>query len=556
MSYLKAAARWAGKSGPVPGTTPQSQPIPGSTQVSNSAGGYAWTVDDWTRLHRFLVLGSEGGSYYAGERKLTAENAAAVLRCVATDGLRTVQTIVEISVAGRAPKNDPALFALALASAKGDEPTRKAALAALPRVARTGTHLMHFAAFVDAQRGWGRGLRSAVAAWYNVKPAKDVAYQALKYQARDGWSHRDLLRLSHPLPATDSHRTIYHWVTQGWDGVGPEPHPDEALRQIWAMERAKRATSAGEIVNLVLDYRLPREAIPTGFLNEAAVWEALLEDMPMTALVRNLATLTRVGLLSPLSKTVAKVTAQLTDEARLRKARVHPIAVLSALRTYAQGRGERGQHAWNPVAPVVDALDRAFYLSFGNVVPAGKRYVLALDVSGSMCTSVAGVPGLTARDASAAMALITAATEAQHTIVGFTAGSSGYGGRWGGGTPGLTPLAISPRQRLGDAVKAVSNLSFGGTDCALPMLWAMSSRVEADVFVVYTDSETWHGSVHPAQALRQYREKTGIDARLIVVGMVANGFSIADPTDAGMLDVVGFDTATPQLMADFARGDL
>ena len=34
--------------------TPQSQPIPGSTQVPNSAGGYAWQVDDWTRLDRFL----------------------------------------------------------------------------------------------------------------------------------------------------------------------------------------------------------------------------------------------------------------------------------------------------------------------------------------------------------------------------------------------------------------------------------------------------------------------------------------------------------------------
>jgi 60 kDa SS-A/Ro ribonucleoprotein len=45
----------------------------------------------------------------------------------------------------------------------------------------------------------------------------------------------------------------------------------------------------------------------------------------------------------------------------------------------------------------------------------------------------------------------------------------------------------------------------------------------------------------------------GIPAKLIVVGMTVNNFSIADPSDAGMMDVVGFDTATPQLMADFAR---
>jgi len=536
MSYLKnVASRWAGNTD----QTPQSQPIPGANQVPNSAGGYAWAVDNWTRLHRFLVLGSEGGSYYATERALTAENANAVLSCIAEDGLRVVQTVAEISEGGRAPKNDPALFVLALAAAKGDEGTRKAALAALPRVARTGTHLMHFAAFVDGQRGWGRGLRNAIGAWYNGKPARDVAYQALKYQQRDGWSHRDLLRLAHPQPVDESHRTIYHWITQGWDWVGPEPHPDAALQQVWAMERAKRAKSANEVAQLIRDYRLPREAVPTPFLNEAAVWEALLEEMPMTALIRNLATLTRVGLLTPLSKTTRRVTEQVTDKARLRKARVHPIALLSALKTYAQGRGERGQHTWQPVPAIVDALDKAFYLSFGNVVPAGKRWVLGLDVSGSMeFGTIAGVPGLTPRVASAALALITAATEQSYQVMGFSTK--------------FMPLKITPRQRLDDVLKTVGNLPFSGTDCALPMLWAMQNKVETDVFVVYTDSETWFGKVHPAQALKQYREKMGIAARLIVVGMMANNFSIADPQDGGMLDVVGFDTATPQLISDFA----
>jgi 60 kDa SS-A/Ro ribonucleoprotein len=36
--------------------------------------------------------------------------------------------------------------------------------------------------------------------------------------------------------------------------------------------------------------------------------------------------------------------------------------------------------------------------------------------------------------------------------------------------------------------------------------------------------------------------------------MASNGFSIADPDDAGMLDVVGFDSAVPQVIADFGAG--
>jgi 60 kDa SS-A/Ro ribonucleoprotein len=85
------------------------------------------------------------------------------------------------------------------------------------------------------------------------------------------------------------------------------------------------------------------------------------------------------------------------------------------------------------------------------------------------------------------------------------------------------------------------------------MTWAQRNRVDVDTFVIYTDSETWAGSVHPAQAIRAYRQARGIAAKVVVVGMTSNGFSIADPSDAGMLDVVGFDTATPAVISDFAR---
>jgi 60 kDa SS-A/Ro ribonucleoprotein len=543
---------------------PQSVAIPGAGQLANSAGGYAWAVDDWTRLRRFLILGSEGGSYYASESKLTRVNARAVERCVAADGVRAVAEIARVSREGRAPKNDPALFALALAAGLGDQPTRKAALEALPQVARTGTHLFQFATFVEGFRGWGRSLRRAVGRWYAERPVDALAYQAVKYRQREGVTHRDLLRLAHPagsvtagnptLEVSREHARLFEWIVRGGE-------TDGLPRVIEGFGRAQSAESPAETAALVREFGLPREALQSAHLTSAEVWEALLEDMPMTALVRNLATLTRVGALTPGSEGTAKVVAQLGDAERIRRARVHPIALLAALRTYAAGRGARGGHAWTPVREVVDALDAAFYSAFENVEPTGKRLLLALDVSGSMTFGeIAGVPGLTPRDASAALALVTAATESRYEVVGFFAGKGGFKkkGRsvWAGYTDGLTALAIGPRQRLDDVVKTVSDLPFGGTDCALPMLYAQAQGREVDTFVIYTDSETWAGDVHPVQALADYRRASGIDARLVVVGMVANEVSIADPTDPGMLDVVGFDTATPQLISDFARGDL
>ena len=532
--------------------TPQWQPIPGSGQVPNSAGGYAWPVDDWARLDRFLLLGSEGGSYHASERALTADNARAVERCIAADGARTVARIVEVSQQGRAARNDPAIFALAMAAKLGDLETRRAALAAMPQVCRIGTHVMHFAEYVQAFGGWGRGTRNAVARWYNGKPADKLAYQLIKYQARDGWSNRDLLRLSHPKAPSSEHDLLYRWVVKG--DLPADGPTTGGLGLVSALERTRTASSADEVVQLVRDFDLPREAIPTGWLNDARVWDALLERMPLTAMIRNLATMTRVGLIAPMSQATRHVVRQLADTRRLREARVHPIALLAALKTYAGGQGARGHNVWTPVQALVDALDGAFYTAFQNVETSGARMLLALDVSGSMeCGAVAGVPGLTPRVASAAMALVTAATEERHAFVAFTDGSSGGGAARADQMKGIMPLDISPRWRLDAVLKRTGGLPFAGTDCSLPMRWALNARVEVDVFCVYTDSETWAGPVHPAQALREYRERSGIPAKLVVVGMVSNGFSIADPDDAGMMDVVGFDTGTPAVLADFAR---
>jgi 60 kDa SS-A/Ro ribonucleoprotein len=533
--------------------TDQSQAIPGTNQVANSAGGYAWQVDDWMRLDRFLILGSEGGTYYITERKLTVENAEAVGRCIDTDGVRVVNRIVEVSAAGRAPKNDPAIFALAMAAKLGNDATRAAAYAALPKVCRIGTHLMHFAEYAQGFGGWGRGMRKAVATWFNGKPASELAYQLVKYQSRDGWSNRDLLRLSHPRAASPSHDRLFSWVTKGAlpDGATEDP----ALALLVAMEQAKTAADWKAMVNLIQSAKLPREAIPTQWLTYPEIWEALLADMPMTAMIRNLATMTKVGLLSTMSNGTKTVVARLGDASRLSKARVHPIGVLAALLTYKSGHGARGNSTWTPVGKIVDALDAAFYATFKAVEPSGKRTLLALDVSGSMtCGQVAGVPGLTPRVASGAMSLVTAATEKDHGFVAFTAAPGGYGGQWGGGEAGIKTLDISPRQRLDDVLKKLHNLPFGGTDCSLPMIWAERTKTDIDTFVIYTDSETWAGSVHPAQALRAYRQARGIPAKLVVVGMTSNGFTIADPNDAGMLDVVGFDTATPPVISDFARG--
>jgi len=448
--------------------TPQAEPIPGTTQVPNSAGGFAWAVDRWTRLDRFLILGSEGGTFYVGERELTHENAKSAIECVAEDGVRVVRRVVEVSQSGRAPKNDPALFVLALAAGWGDEATRAAAFAALPAVARTGTHLFHWLQYVKAFRGWGRGVRNAVGQWYTAKSPADLVYQLLKYQSRDGWSHRDALRLAHPKPPSAAHDLLFRFVVKGWEGVTELDGADalalragDVIARIEAVQ-AIRSMKPREAASVIRIYKLTREMLPTELLAHAEVWDALLDCMPLGALVRNLGVMSKVGLLVPGSTAVDTVVARLGDREALRRARIHPVALLTALRTYARGQSMRGRNGWIPVSQVVDALDGAFYLAFENVPSTGGRIMLALDVSGSMVAPVHGLPFISCREASAAMALVTAAREPNHRFVAFTLGCNPskwrqeYGSQF---DTGLTPLAISPRQRLDDVVRATSACS-------------------------------------------------------------------------------------------------
>lgn len=532
---------------------PQSEPA-SPKQVKNSAGGYSFALDPFARLERFLILGTEGGSYYATERALTVENGKVVGECLGLDAARTVARITEISVSGRAPKNDPAIVALAIAASHADEKVRKLALDRLSEVCRTATHLFTFVTLVNGLRGWGRGLKRAVGRWYTEKSADDLVYQLTKYQARGDVAHRDVLRLAHPVAVNPASHAVLRWAIAG-DALGERavtrktqaagviyPAVEAAMlpRLLEGFAKVRNSDlSATQVAALVTEYGLTHEMVPSEHLVHPAVWEALLARMPMQAMLRNLARMTANGLLTKSPEAVKVVLDRLGDSDRLRKSRLHPLSILVAQRTYASGHGLRGKLTWTPVARIIDALDGAFEGAFGNIVPSGKPTLLALDVSGSMSMGqVAGSP-LTPREAAAAMAMVTARTEPDYEIMAF-------------GTQ-FVPLGVSASMRLSDVISKMGRLGMSGTDCALPMVWAQKEKRPFDVFSVYTDNETWFGKIHPHEALVGYRKAMQRASKLVVVGLVSNQFTIANPDDAGMLDVVGFDTAAPQVIADFAR---
>lgn len=517
---------------------PTFEPTP--LTATHNIGGQAHVADDWMRLDRFLVIGTTGGTYYVGERDHTLENLDVVRRCVAADGVRVVNRIVEISHAGRAPKQDPCIAAFAVASVEGDTATKRAVYANFGKVLRIPTHQMHFARFREAVGGgWGAGLRRAYSRLFNDATAKDLAYDAVKYQSRDGWALWDLIRLARPTPSDAAHDALYRYIK---DGTITTAIPDETRVFLEAVAELKGMTSDPRGASVLIDrYRIPREAVPSELLTSPLVWSALLPSMGITALLRNLGNLAKHGVLAQGSDAERFVVGKVQDADVLRKGRVHPISVLVALKVYEQGKSVKGDGVWTATRRIVTALNEAFYTCYGNVEPTGKRIRVALDTSNSMTQSVLGMDYLSAREAEAAIALVFLNTEQSVDLLGY----SDY-------VVDLNPL-IKPATTIQEAMRILGSFQPRNTFCSLPVQEAIQSGRDFDAFVSMTDSETSDRN-GVSGYLRQYRQQVGHRVTHSVLAFTATDVTIGDPNDPHVLNCAGFDAAVPQLVADFIAG--
>jgi hypothetical protein len=318
------------------------------------------------------------------------------------------------------------------------------------------------------------------------------------------------------------------------------------LKHLHAIHEAGEKKDIPLACALIRSGRLVREHVPTTLFGSKEIWMTLLETMPLEALLRNLGKLTQIGVAAEKHR---EIVVRLTNQAEVLKARIHPIKVLVASKVYTNGCGDSGSLTWTPNAYIGVALTDLFRISYGAVTPTGKRIMLGVDVSGSMSTPVLGSKVLTCRDASIAMALLYLETEKNVSAVAFS--------------DTLTDLlAPSSRNRLTrgmtlqQALSATSGMNFSSTDCVLPIQHAIKHNILIDAFIVITDNETYAPNEHPQNALIRYRELTGIQAKLIVLGMTGNCFTIVDPTDRNTLNLAGFDTSTPEIASMFMRGEI
>ena len=523
--------------------TPQSQVIPGrdADMTKNLAGGVSFKADKWTALRRWLLTGSMFDGYYQGKEEMTDANIKLLSELIAKDPSRVATEIIDASKKGISV-HTPILALTFLSMGEGE--AKNLFKSAFKDTVRTASHLYEFMNYVKNYRGKGSVIHSAMNRWLSDRSISDLEYQFLKYQSREGFSGRDILRLA--KPKSDGTRSqLYNWITGGSkkNPLIPAEKLSDELQKIKIYETLKKGASESDVTAAIRTFGLTHEMIPSNIARTKAVWEALFEKMPVGATIRNLGNLTEKGVFKD-KKYLDMLDQRFSPEA-LRKAYTHPIVLASALKVYEAG-GTLGKSSlrWDRVPRVEDALSQAINDSFDVLEPTGKTFFYALDVSGSMGGGQVGNLWMTPFEIEGIMALASIKSEKDYFVGGFNTQ--------------FEPINSLRKSTSFKDARHFWKGGFGGTDASSAYDYAIKNNVYADVFVFFTDSESWAGRRHPSQALADYRSKINKNAKAIYVTLTAYGdhISLVDPKDPMSYDIAGFTAETPKLIQMIASGVL
>lgn len=512
-------------------------------QILNHTGGYVFQVSDIQQLERFLILGTEGNTYYCSEKEQCMEVSKVIEIMIKQDAMIVVRSIMNIRKENRAFKQSPMLYVMALIYKHGNNTAKSALNNHFNELIWTFTQLAEFVAYVKSMRSIGRSVKTAISNWYNSKNSMQVAYQMVKYPSRKEWTHKDVFRVSHICPS-DAIADLFNWYCKHED-LAEFASTDNGVNYLFYASKLKTLKDSEYDVkealriNAKFEKGFPFEAFSTETMRSPKLWETLLPNMKGIALLRNLGRMTANGTLEPLSKNTKMICEMLTNEEYMKTNFVHPLQIIVALLQYKEGKGLKGSLQWKPISMICDALERAANNSFKYIEPTGKNFLFGVDISGSMGMGQICGTSMSPRLGSAIMALQLAKVEKNYEILGFS--------------DKLIDLNITKTDSIKSCVEKISGHLFGATDPSLLFRYAIENKIDVDCFVVITDNEV-NGGYHVSEMMKKYRmTMKKPNAKLVVIGMTVTRMSIADPKDMNMLDVVGFDTNCPKLVQEFAN---
>lgn len=505
-----------------------------SNATTNRAGAPAYLRSLQEQVVQILTLGTLTDTFYASAKGLTEEAVAVCLEARKACPHFLARALVYARESGYV-KAAPTL-GLAILSGGGAE-TKSLFASAFGRVVRTPDDLRRFVGLCRegrGRKGFGGIARDCAASWI----AGLSEYHAVKYgSARsDGFTLRDLVRLSHPKPADAATSERISWLLRGSEGLGSDVAANPAIR---AFEALKRATDPNEQAELVRQGKLPFEAVvpALGAKNDAA-WVALLGNAPYGNLLSSIVAFGRRGVWAD-EANVRSAVERLTNDRARAKARVSPHQLWQAL--------ERIRQEASVADAIVSAVAEALERSVDDGEPLPGRVAIGVDVSGSMGASLSG--GSTRLVDIASVFAVALARRAAEPLV-LPVDLSVYA------EEGREILKLP----LARAATKLASFGGGGTSLGAPVELLLQKRERVDWYVGITDNEDWaYGESHRTKrsflsAWRVYRQHVNPNARAMLLTLAPTREVVAPAGEPGVTFVYGWSDAVLRLAADRLKG--
>ncbi|XP_043795391.1 60 kDa SS-A/Ro ribonucleoprotein-like isoform X1 [Apis laboriosa] len=535
--------------------------------------------DPEVRLSQFLYVGKEYPDYQPGNwfvhNYFLAKNVPSIEELAENTEkqLLPIQIIIKAFENNLVPNPETLVFALAVCCRQmKSESLRHAAYAILNKICVLPQHFILFIKFAsqiskqkeldttsNSKHGWGQGLRKAVNNWYLSKTPMELAKCVTRYKGRYGWKHKDIIKLSHPVPNNLGEEMILKYIIRGLEEMkksyGEDPTLTEILEYIEHVEDFKHCTDEVRAAGLLEMYKLTLDHVPGHLLKSKEVWNALIPSMNLILLLTNLQRIHNLKLLKPSSPTISKIIDQITNEENIARDKVHPALILVTIRDYENSgkpltyekRKIKEQFEKplptpsKPNSKIIDALYKMLNLSFLHIQPTGLRYMITINMNKVMIETHTWRSGnINGAEAGCIIALALLRSEKNVTIATFK-------------NIGIHVMNIDKTASFGQTMKRLQQMPVGNVNLGKPMSWAAHQNNKYDVFINVVD-QILEKSDASEEALQAYKTKLKLtNTKLINCAVCSSSTYRKQKIDKSILTINGFDASVPIVIQAFAK---
>ena len=376
---------------------------------------------------------------------------------------------------------------------------------AFPSIIRIVADLADFFTILESMgRGQGgRAVKRMAADFLN----RSDEYAAIKYGGSGrGFSFGDLVRVVHPKPKDAKQETLFRYARGGYKSAEEIP---EDLPAACAIERLANVDTV-EQVQLIRKHRLAHNVV-SGKVSKMTreIWEALLPDMPLFALLRHLATFERHQIVDDWRDFLEK---RITDGPAIRRAKILPFRFLKA-------------HGEIKTPWLRDALKTAVENSIGALPDMPGKTGILLDVSGSMAGEYLQTGGVLA------FALFKK-TNGETQFLTFN------------------DCLHDPRPSLTDSIIGQAERLKGtdGTDTGIGIRYWTKEKEHLDNIIIITDEQQNTGTPF-TEALKEYRQSVNPETVAFVIDVAPYKGRMIAPNDEKTYYAYGWSDAVLRYVA-------